>query len=93
MNDTQAHALKEEILKKCTFKKKEPTIEEIHPILSTPYDKEFRGSGLFIAKDIIDNKCENCIKKLAKERGLKIVEIEKSTGQPREGYKIFEPIK
>ena len=90
MNDTQAHTLREEILKKCTFKKKDPTIEEIHPILSTPYDKEFRDSGLSFANDIIDNECEKCIKKFAKERGFKIQKVEKSAKQPIEGYRIFE---
>lgn len=82
MNDTQAYYLKAELLKECTFRK-HPTDEEIHPILISPVI----GSGLFVAKGIIDPVSEESINRFVKSRGLKMEQA-----KTKDGFKIFKSI-
>lgn len=84
MNDTQAHQLKKELLAECVFAKT-PSDDKIYPVIISAS----LGSGLFIAKDLIDNTSKRQIKKFAKDRGLKIEKIELKPNT-KEGYKIFK---
>jgi len=86
MNDTEANLLREQILKECPLKKTNPTTKEMHPTLSKPYNIEFKGFGLFIARSLVDTASLDCIKsKFVDERRLRMKEV-------KNGYVIFEPI-
>jgi hypothetical protein len=86
MNDNEANLLREKILEECPLKKKIPTKDEMHSMLSKPFNVEFKGMGLFIEKNLVDDKSLDCIKsKFTDGRNRKIKEV-------KNGYVIYDPI-